>query len=176
MSLGQTMLSIATLVALTVMVVTSQQYLIEGQKEEIKAEALDLAAMQCESLLAEISGKKFDAIVTDYRWRDEWEFTDYYSLGPNSTERSKVVPWPDLKPYKSNTSFDDVDDYHTYLRTVNTDLITGIQLDVQVYYVEEWNPTVKVYYETYYKRVVVKANFPSYLDMSSITFSTVLTY
>ncbi len=170
------MLSIATLVALTVMVVTSQQYLIEGQNEEVKAEALDLASMQCESLLAEISRKKFDLIVTDYRWRDTWEFTDASSLGPSSAERSQVVPWPDLKPYKSNTAFDDVDDYNNYLRTVNTDLITGIQLTVQVYYVEEWDPTVKVYYETYYKRVVVTASFPSYLKMSTIRFSTVLTY
>ena len=174
MSLGQTMLSIATLVALTIMVVTSQRYLLEGKKEEVEAECLDLATMQCEALLAEISRKKFDAsaVYTYYQWPSE--FTGANSLGPNSFERSNVTPWPDVKPYKANTAFDDVDDYNAYQKTVNTDLISGIRLTVQVYYVTESDPVTKVYYQTYVKRVVVTAQHTTYLQ--PVSFSTLATY
>jgi len=174
MSLGQTMISIATLVALTIMVVTSQRYLIEGQKEEVSAECLDLATMQCEALLAEISRKLFDANTTYDYYQSTSEFTGAYSLGPSSAERASVSPWPDLKPYKSNTAFGDVDDYNAYERTVNTDLITGIRLTVQVYYVSEDNPTTQVYYTTYMKRVVVTAQHTTYLQ--PVSFSTVVAY
>ena len=174
MSLGQTMLSIATLVALTVMVVTSQRYLIEGQKEAVSAECLDLATMQSEALLAEISRELFDASATYTYYQSTDEFTDAYSLGPNSSERSAVSPWPDLKPYKSISAFNDVDDYNNYERTVNTDLISGIRLTVRVYYVSENDPTTQVYYETYMKRVVVTAQHSTYLQ--PITFSTVVAY
>jgi hypothetical protein len=174
MSLGQTMLSIATLVALTIMVVTSQRYLIEGQKESVEAECFDLATSQCEALLAEISRKKFDASAVYTYYQSPSDFTLYSQLGPNTTERNMVTPWPDIKPYKSNTSFDDVDDFHTYQRTVNTDLVSGIRLTVQVYYVESTNPETKVYHNTYLKRIVVTATHSTYLQ--PITFSTLAAY
>ncbi len=174
MSLGQTMLSVATLVALTVMVVTSQRYLIEGQKEAIGAECLDLATMQAEALLGEITRKKYDLNTTYSYYQSTSEFTAAGSLGPNSAERNAVSPWPDVKAYKSNTAFDDVDDYNNYERTVNTDLISGIRLTVEVYYVSENNTTQKVYYQTYMKRVVVKAEHTTYLK--PVTFSTVVAY
>jgi len=168
------MISIATLVALTIMVVTSQRYLIEGQKEAISAECLDLATMQAEALLAEITRKQYDANVTYAYYQSTSEFTSAYGLGPNSSERAMVAPWPDLKPYKSNTAFSDVDDYNNYERTVNTDLITGIRMTVEVYYVDEDAPETKVYYNTYMKRVVVTAQQSTYL--APISFSTVVSY
>ena len=174
MSLGQTMLSIATLVALTIMVVTSQRYLIEGQKEAVSAECLDLATMQSEALLAEITRKLYDANVTYTYYQSTDEFTGAYSLGPSSSERALVSPWPDLKPYKSISAFSDVDDYNTYERTVDTNLISGIRLTVEVYYVDEDNPSTKVYYKTYMKRVVVTAQHTTYLE--HISFGTVVSY
>lgn len=168
------MLSIAALGALTVMVVTSQRYLIEGQKEAIAAECVDLAAMQVEALLAEVSRKKFDANVTYAYYQPTSEFTGAGSLGPSSTERAQVSPWPDLKPYKSISAFSDVDDYNNYERTVNTDLISGIKLTIQVYYVSESDPTIKVTSNTYIKRVVVTAQHTIYLQ--PITFSTLAAY
>ncbi len=168
------MLSIAALVALTVMVVTSQRYLMEGQKEAISAECLDLAAMQAEDLLAEVSRKKFDANVTYAYYQPTSEFTGAGSLGPNSTELAQVSPWPDLKPYKSISAFSDVDDYNNYERTVNTDLISGIKLKIVVYYVSESDPTTKVNSQTYLKRVVVTAEHTIYLQ--PVTFSTLAAY
>ncbi len=168
------MLSIATLVALTVMVVTSQRYLIEGKKEAVEAECLDLAAMHCEAVLSEILKKKYDASATFNYTQSTSEFTGATSLGPNSYERSQVTPWPDMKPFRANTAFDDVDDYHNYQRIVNTDLVTAIRITVQVYYVAASDPTTKVYYQTYTKRVVVTAQHSTYL--SPISFSTIVTY
>lgn len=168
------MLSIATLVALTIMVVTSQRYLIEGQKEAVSAECLDLATMHAEALLAEITRKQYDSYVTYDYYQSTGEFTGAYSLGPSSAERSAISPWPDVKPYKTVSAYSDVDDYNGYQRTVNTDLISGIRLTVQVYYVAEYNPESIVYYQTYLKRVVVTAQQEMYLQ--PISFSTVVAY
>jgi hypothetical protein len=174
MSLGQTMISIATLVALTIMVVTSQRYLIEGQKQAISAECLDLATMQADALFAEITRKQFDQNVTYDYYQPESEFESAYSLGPSSDARTHVSPWPDLKPFKSIPYFTDIDDYNGYERNVNTDLITGIQLSVAVFYVAESNPDNIVYYRTYLKRIEVTAQHPLYLE--PITFGTVVAY
>jgi len=179
MSLGQTMLSIATLVALTVMVVTSQRYLIEGQKEAISAECLDLAAMHSEALLAEISRKNYDLHVTYDYYQPRYEFTGAYSMGPSSYERSQVNPWPDISfppgaPFKSNAVFNDVDDYNNYYRTVNTQLVSGLQFSVKIYYVSETNPEQIVWTQTYLKMIEVTVQHPTYLE--PISFSTIVSY
>ena len=174
MSLGQTMISIATLVALTIMVVTSQRYVIEGQKEAVAAECLDLAAMHAEALINEISRKNYDATTTYNYYQPTSEFTGAGSLGPNSGELALINPWPDVSPYKSIAAYSDVDDYDGYQRIVNTDLVNNLTLSVQVYYVSETNPTQKVYYTTYLKRVVVTVQQTTYL--SPITFTSLVAY
>jgi len=174
MSLGQTMLSIATLVALTIMVVTSQRYLIEGQKEAVATECFDLATAQVEALMAEIQRKDFDANVTYYYYQSPSEFTAPGSLGPNSTELAMINPWPDISQYKSVSAYSDVDDYLGYERDVSTDLISGIHLSVDVYYVSESDPSKEVNYQTYLKKIDVTAWQDTYLP--PVTFSTVVAY
>lgn len=174
MSLGQTMLSIATLVALTIMVVTSQRFLVEGQKEAITAECLDLAAMHSEALLAEASRKRYDVNVTYDYYQPRYEFTGAYSMGPSSFERSQVVPWPDMAPFKSNATFSDVDDYNNYERIVNTQLVSGLRFTVKIYYVSESDPEQIVWTQTYLKMIEVTAHQEMYLE--PVTFSTIVSY
>lgn len=157
MSLGQTMLSIATLVALTVMVVTSQRYLIEGQKESLSAESIDLASGAAESLLWEITKKDFDASMDYSKLQPTNEFTAPGSLGPRSIERSQLPPYPlpDTSNFRSFSAYNDIDDYDGYYRKVDTELLKGIELRVRVFYVANPSTTSLSSVTTYYKRVEV---------------------
>lgn len=171
------MISIATLVALTIMVVTSQRYLIEGQKQAVSSECFDLAANGADALLAEIGRKQFDANTTYSYYQPTTDFTGAGSLGPNAAELSPVTPWPDVFPFKSISAFNDVDDYNNYQRTLTPDLLGSnapISLSVTVYYVSSTNDTSKVSYQTYLKRVVVTAQQSTYL--SPVRFSMVIGY
>jgi hypothetical protein len=173
MNLGQTMLSAATLVVLAVLVLNANRLIVQGEKDIVKGETFDIAVNYAQSLLTEISRKKFDAASKDSGYQATSEFTSPYSLGPNSSELSQVNPWPDVTPFRSMFAYDDADDYHGYQRTIDTDVVQGLKLWVEVYYVSGTNPNTKVYSKTYFKRVNVYAQHSSYLN--TISFSTLIT-
>ncbi len=174
MNLGQTMLTLAALVSITIIVMTSQRYVIDAQKNRISNECLDLGAAHAEALLNEIVRKEFDANVTYSYYQSPGEFTGASSLGPSSSENEEVTPKPDVASFKSRTAFGDVDDYNYYERTVNTGLVSGLRLSVRVYYVSENNPSQIVNYQTYLKRVNVTVQHPVYLQ--PISFSALAAY
>jgi hypothetical protein len=103
-------------------------------------------------------------------------------MGPSSTARNYVNPSgaADVAPYKSirgtdGNYFDDIDDYHGYLRTANATDISGYQLTVSVYYVKKDNPDAASSGRQYYKRIDVKVTHPIYLP-KQLTFSAIATY
>lgn len=173
MNLGQTMLSAATLVVLAALVLNANRMIIEGEKDIVEGETFDIAVNYAQALLTEISRKKFDAASVDSGYQPTSDFTSPYSLGPNSSELAQINPWPDVVPFKSMSAYDDADDYHGYQRTVNTDVVQGLKLWVEVYYVTSTNPNSRVTSKTYFKRVRVYVQHPSYLN--TISFSTLIT-
>jgi hypothetical protein len=145
--------------------------------------------------LQEILTKKFDSKVDydtyqkpptgGYYW---WNGVQYWwsgfdgpaSLGPGQVARDRIVPWPDVAPYKSikgtdGNYYDDVDDYNGYERTANSQDIPGFHLQVKVYYVTKANPEVNANYQSYYKRIDVSVDHPVYLQRK-ITVSGLAAY
>jgi hypothetical protein len=172
MNLGQTMLSAATLVVLVALVLNANRLIVEGERDIMKGEAFDLAVNYAQALMTEISLKKFDE-KTDTGYQAPSDFTPPASLGPTPSELSKISPWPDAAPFKSIWAYDDADDYNGYERIINTDLMQGLKLWAEVYYVTSSNPDNPVGSATYFKRVTVYAQHPSYLN--TISFSTLVT-
>lgn len=179
---GQTMISAAFFVMLTVAVLSANKMVIESNKDYIQAQAIEQGTNFANALLSEILTKKFDSQVNYSYYQDESEFDSPSSMGPSSTARNYVNPGgaADVAPYKSipgpnGNYFDDIDDYHGYLRTANATDISGYRLTVSVYYVKKSIPDAASSSRQYYKRIDVKVDHPLYLPRE-LTFSAIATY
>lgn len=183
MHLGQTMLTLAALVLLSLSVLNTNRMIVESDQQMYEGESLDLAVNFAEALLDEISMKKFDSNVNEFdtTYQAAEEFTPVVSLGPGGGET--ISPWPDttssdttgtLAKYKSISTYDDIDDYDGYERVVNTARITGFQVTSEVFYVTDANPNDPASVQTYFKKIIVNIEHPNYLNR--VTFSTIASY
>jgi hypothetical protein len=195
MSLGQTMISAAFFVLLTLAVLSANKMILENTKYYLQEEAIEQASNFGNALISEILTKKFDTHVTldgsgnvtgPYNQSNlPWPGTPTlfrYNIGPTWTARNNVMPGgnPDVVPYKSIRGdspswFDDVGDYNGYERTANSADISGYLLTVKVYYVSKNNPDVPSGGQTFYKRIDVSVTHPIYLT-NALTFSAIATY
>ena len=183
---GQTMISAAFFVMLTVAVLSANRMVLESNKDYIQAQAIEQATNFANALISEILTKKFDSQVDTLYYQDKSEFDSPSSMGPSSTARNYVNPGgaPDVasatvsyKSIKGTTGdyFDDIDDYHGYERTANATDISGYHLKVSVYYVSKSSPDAASSSRTYYKRIDVTVDHPLYLPRK-LTFSVIATY
>lgn len=183
MNLGQTMLTMASLVLLSISVLNTNRMIVESDQEMYQAESLDLSVNFAQSLLNEIAEKKFDVNATDTTYQPASDFTPPYGLGPSSMEA--LSTWPDsvttdiagekvLRGYESIGRYNDVDDYNGYERTVDTRRIKGFSMSVDVFYVTDANTSDPSPVQTYYKKIVVKIKHPAYLN--EVRFSTIVGY
>ena len=195
MSLGQTMISAAFFVLLTLAVLSANKMILENTKYYLQEEAIEQASNFGNALLSEILTKKFDSNVTldgsgnvtgpynqsNFPWPDTPTLFRH-RMGPTFTARENVMPAgnPDVAPYKSvrgdsPNCFDDVGDYNGYVRTANSADISGYTLTVKVYYVSKNDPDSPSGAQTYYKRIDVNVTHPIYLT-KALTFSAIATY
>jgi hypothetical protein len=190
MGSGQTMLTIAFFVLVTVVVMNANKMLIDSELSYYEQGALEEGSNFANALLSEIVTKKFDSQMNSYP-------SSYYiptnmfdapsSMGAGAAAINRINPTvggklvPDVAPYKSikgsdaTYDFDDVDDYNNYERTVNSQDIIGLHLVVKVYYVRKSNTAVAATSQTYYKRIDVTVDHPRYLQRK-ITVSAIASY
>ncbi|MDD8019527.1 MAG: hypothetical protein PHP42_14230 [Bacteroidota bacterium] len=182
MGFGQTMLTIAFLVILTIAVMNANRIIVDKEESYYESQAYEQASILANSLLSEIIKKKFDSQVdtnsTTYQVPGDFD----YWMGPSYTAQNNVNPSgnPDVFPYKSirgdnGNWFDDVDDYNGYKRSASTASMTGFTLTVSVYYVKQSNPNTSAPSQTYLKKIDVTVSNPKYLK-NNLVFSTVAAY
>ena len=95
MSLGQTMISTAFFVLLTLAVLTANRMIIERSKGALQLEAVEGATNLADALITEILTKKFDSQVQyDGSGRSTYPYTD--SLGHYGTGSFVKWPWPSI--------------------------------------------------------------------------------
>jgi hypothetical protein len=174
MSLGQSMLTAAALIIITMVVISANRLILESQQDEFAGEAYNLASEMGNALIAEASKKKFDANATTIYYQNIWEFTSANGLGPNASEAA-LVSLPDRFPFKSIANYNDFDDYHLYWRIVDTPVIPGFVVKDSVVYVRPDELDERVNYPTYLKKMIVTVSHPLYLPRP-LQFSTVMAY
>jgi hypothetical protein len=174
MSLGQSMLTAAALIIITMVVISANRLILESQQDELAGEAYNLASEIGNALLMEASVKKYDAVSTNTYYQFFWEFTGVNSLGPSSSEAA-AVPLPDRYPFKSIGHYNDFDDYNRYWRIVDTPIITGFIVRDSVIYVLVDDLDARTNYQTYLKKMIVTVEHPLYLPRP-LQFSTVMAY
>ncbi len=183
---GQTMISAAFFVMLTVAVLSANRMVIESNKDYIQAQAVEQATNFANALISEILTKKFDAAVNYTYYQSSSEFEPPSSLGPSPNAHNYVNPGgaadvaSTTVTYKSIPGaaadrFDDIDDYNGYERTADATDIKGYHLKVNVYYVSKSSPNAASSTQTKYKRIDVTVDHPLYLP-NKLTFSAIATY
>ena len=172
MHLGQTMLTLGFFALLTISVMNANRMIVKSDQEMYEGEAFDYAANFAQALLSEASSKIFDVKVIDSLFQQPNKFTTPSQLGPSASE--SISPWPDVAPYKSIGTYNDVDDYHGYERTVDTDILKGFKVTCVVYYVTETDPDTPSSSQTYFKRVDVSLEHVEYLK--KVTYSSIVSY
>ena len=168
MGMGQTMLTSAFLVLLTIAVMNANKMIVDRDVNYYEQEAFKQAGVLANSLLDEIVRKKYDSKAdTAGSYQNWWVFD--YAMGAGATAVNYVNPGgaPDTFPYKSirgdnGNYFDDVDDYHGYIRSADAGNINGFILKVKVYYVDPNNPDVKVLTQQYLKKELTFNRIVSY--------------
>lgn len=177
MGSGQTMLTAAFFVLVTVAVLNANRMVIDSQETYYEQVALEQGTGFANALLQEMVTKKFDSQANyDYGYQPTSSFDIAMGAGAAAVNRINPVVngqvVPDFEPYKSikgssaTYDFDDVDDYNGYERTVNSVDIKGFHLKVAVYYVYKSAPDVALPYGTrsYFKRIDVTIDHPVYLQ------------
>lgn len=149
MGLGQTMLSTAFLLLLAFAVINANRMMADRMESYYEMEATKQASYYANSLLDEISFKKFDSNLDPTMPQMVFEFSlpNYFypgtEWGPSATAKNNVIPNDtDRYPYKSIRGdspnyFDDIDDYDEYLREVNTGYLKGFYLKCIVRYTND---------------------------------------
>lgn len=182
MGMGQTMLTSAFLVLLTIAVMNANRMIVDRDVNYYEQEAFKQAGILANSLLDEIVRKKYageaDTSLSYYQPR-----TDFISaLGPGAAAANYVNPAgaPDTFPYRSvrgdsPSYFDDVDDYKGYIRSADAGNITGFILTVNVVYVSPINPSFVTSTQQYLKRIDVTVSHPVYLK-NNLTFNRIVSY
>lgn len=173
MSLGQTMLSAGALVLLTVMVINAHRMIVYSADDARVADAIQVGVDIAQSLIDEISQKMYDENYDPTKSQGTKEFTASSSLGPDAGE-SFLLPDVEAPSFKSIGSYDDVDDYQGYQRTVDKGGFAAFQVSIQVFYVQDADPEVATTSKTYTKKAVLTISHETY--STPITFTTILTY
>src|SRR5713101_8484533 len=114
-----------------------------------------------QSLIDEIISKKFDEASSPDSTLKISQLTPPKSLGTDAGEKKK-----------DSGTFDDIDDYDNYHRSVPTPRMGSFDIKCTVYYVADNSPDKKLNAISFLKRIDVKVNNP-YLGTadSSITVS-----
>ncbi len=173
--MGQTILTAGFFVLLTVAVINAYIMIGDYDQAYYEDEALETATGLASTLMSEISTKKFDGNIgsdpNTYYYTNQFDVT----LGPSTAERNLISPWPDQVPYKSTTSYNDIDDYNGYIRNANSTTMSGYQLTVTVYYVTKSSPDVSTSSRQTIKRVNIRVIQSQYLP-NGTTFSKIFSY
>ncbi len=192
MGLGQTMLTTAFLVLLTIAAMNANRMIVDRDSNYYEQEAYRQSAKLANALLAEIVTKKFDEQVDtsasgylaassfttpgnlgpDPIYSTFWFFTYISGYEQNNVPLPDVVSNPNVLNYRSmnpgQNYYDDVDDYNGYTRIAQSGSLTGFNLSVQVYYVNKSNLNVNAGTRTYFKKIVVSVTNPTYFPKKDL--------
>jgi hypothetical protein len=181
MGMGQTMLTSAFLVLLTIAVMNANKMIVDRDFNYYEQEALKHAGVLANNLLDEIVRKKYAGEAdTSGVYQLRTAFTS--ALGPGATAANYVNPdgAADTFPFKSVRGdtpdyFDDIDDYKGYVRSADAGNITGFILTVNVLYVNPLSPNITVSTQQYLKRIDVTVSHPTYLN-KNLLFNRIVSY
>lgn len=113
-----------------------------------------------QAMVDEMQAQAFDSVTTGgVRITDPSQCTPPSRLGVNPND--SVIALPDVEPFRSQTGYDDVDDYNHYTRIVNSTHLGKFTVRDSVFYVLEGDLNTGSAVQTWYKKIFVTVSHPN---------------
>ncbi|MGH2567069.1 MAG: hypothetical protein ACRDGA_01935 [Bacteroidota bacterium] len=171
--MGQTMLVIAAFSMLSILALSINGTFLTAMATGLSAQAQLNALSMAQSLLDEVLARDFDEEVTGgVRAFANSDFTTTANFG--SDGGGEAISGRDSS-YQSKTRFDDVDDYHGYLRAVQDSVLGWFNISCAVSYARETYPDSLLTDRSHYKVVTVTVTHNN-LPTREVTDSTGASY
>lgn len=140
MNANQLILLFASFIILTGAILIVNRTMLETENERSKAKYQIVTLTEAKNLFEEIKSKLYDEKLISLTTLNRDSLTSQSNFGPDG---------------ESYSQFDDVDDYHNYIKEVFLDNNTRYKLRVSINYVREDNPEIISTTSTYYKLVKI---------------------
>lgn len=167
------LLTVGAMLLLSLFILTTNRMILQNNVIQSESEYVITATSLAQAVLDEIKTKAFDENTVV----DEAESADSLSLALG-TDFGESISLPDTSGtstlYSSATTFDDIDDYNGYQRSVDTPIAEDFTIDVVVSYVNALNPETSSVSNTRCKLVSISASSP-YISIP-ITLNYAFTY
>jgi len=152
------LLTIGAMLLLSLFILTTNRMIMQNNIIQSESEFVITATSLAQAVLDEIKTKAFDenTVTGEISTPDSLSTT----LGKDTGES---FSYPDVSVtslYLSATTFDDIDDYNGYQRTVDTPIAESFSLQVVVSYVYPLNPETSSGTNSRCKLVTVNASSP----------------
>lgn len=156
------MLVIGAFTLLSIITVAINSTLMSTSGTGLEMETSLNALSTAQTMLDEILAKEFDQNTTwGHRVYDYASMTSPAFLGPEGSEKNFTIDSTKVGGYYSAWRFNDIDDYNGYIRASVNPRLGWFRVSVQVYYVDEFTPTVKSSTKTWQKKIVVTITHPN---------------
>jgi hypothetical protein len=160
---------IGAFLVLSTLTLSVNSTMLSSVMVSLECEAMLNATSIGQSLIDEILSKNYDEKTVNKKVYNTSELSSVAALGPDAGEAIVV---PDTKEL-SLIRFDDVDDYHNYVRVVNDSTHLGTYTArVSIAYVQESNCETASNTPTYFKRITVQIE-NAYMRQTSDGSSTI---
>ncbi len=148
MSGTHSFLAIGAMALLALISLRFNATLLENRTTEIENKVYLTAFSLADDLIEEIKQKAFDEETVEWKAIPADQLSPYSSFGPVDPGESSV------------STFDDIDDYHGYLKAVSLPHVENYSVMSTVDYVSASDPDVTSSSQTYFKRITVRVTSP----------------
>jgi len=156
------LLLIGAFILLALIILSVNNMLVHANISIISNETQITGIGLAQTLLEEISSCAFDEKTTSGQFvRFAFQLTTASNFGQES----------------GDTFYDDIDDYHNYTTTINSQRIEGYELSVKISYANPFYPKYNFPIRTFLKRIQVTVKNQKYMQQpDSLVISSVIGY
>ena len=144
----QSFLTIGAMALLALISLRFNATLLENRTTEIENKVYLTAFSLADDLIEEIKQKAFDEKTVEWKAIPPEQLSPANAFGPVDLGESNV------------TTFDDIDDYHGYQKSVSLPHVENYSVMSTVDYVSATDPDVTSSAQTYFKRITVRVTSP----------------
>ena len=144
----QSFLTIGAMALLALVSLRFNTTLLENRTTEIENKVYLTAFSLADDLIEEIKQKAFDEKTVEWKAIPADQLSPSNAFGPVDPGES------------SANTFDDIDDYHGYLKAVSLPHVENYSVMSTVEYVSATDPDLTSNTQTYFKKITVRVNSP----------------
>jgi hypothetical protein len=151
----QSMLGLGALVILTLTTLSFNSSVLENSTTQIDNKVSLTAFSLADDMIEIIKQKSFDEATINF-----------------PTGLANLTPADQLGPESGETysSFDDIDDFNGYEKTVSAPHAENYRIWCEVKYVDGDNPDIEISTQSYYKKVIINVSSPYMKEDISLSF------